>query len=129
MGWGNLIVMMFVRVRVRIRMFVSVLALMMRVVRIVLVRGFLLAVYDYINLGCTDAAAIYTLDFEGCTNVQGINCLPKKIGGNSGVDERAEKHVAADPGKAVEIGDAVLGPWSLFLGRNSVARRASHAGQ
>ena len=121
MGCGNRIMMMFVRVRVDVRMAVRMLSLVMRVVGILL--PWLFFLHDYVNLGRTDTAAIHSENFQGGTKVQGGDRLVKKIWRDTGVNQRAEKHVAADPGEAVDIGEVVLGPWSLVLGRNSVAGR------
>jgi hypothetical protein len=50
----------------------------------------------------------------------------KEFGRYSGVNQRAKKHVAADAGKAVEVGNALnplVGRWSLVVGHKPVVRR------
>lgn len=87
-------------------MAVRMFRLVMKWVRILLSRGFCLALDDHVDFGRAEAAAIHARDFESRTDVQGLNCSLKKFGWNSSIDKRPKKHVTADSGKAVEVGDA-----------------------
>src|SRR5215469_13733945 len=62
--------------------------------------------FEDMNLGGRDAAAIDLLDFEGCAEIKGGGGFVKDLGIDASVYERAEEHVSADTGEAVEIGDA-----------------------
>ena len=52
-----------------------------------------------------DAAAVHAAHIEMNAEVKGVDGLLKNRDGNAGVDERGKKHVSADAGEAVEIGD------------------------
>ena len=54
---------------------------------------------DHVNLGRADAAAVDAGDLQTRVHAQGLHCAREQLGRNSGVDQGAEKHVAADPGK------------------------------
>ena len=56
---------------------------------------------DYIKLGGADAAAIDTRDFQPRVHAQGCNRPGEDLGRNSGVEQGAQKHIAADTGKAL----------------------------
>src|SRR5437870_11769552 len=77
----------------------------------------LFSVPNHLNLGCADAATSYPQDFQMRAYVEGGDGFLEKLGRDSGVHQRGEEHVAADSGKAVEVGDAhrkiVVGRWSL----------------
>ena len=118
--------LMVVRVPMRIRMLGMVFGFVMKGMRVVLARSFGLAIHDDINFSRADATAVHARDFEGCTDVQSFNCSLKKRHRNSSINHSAEKHVAADPGEAVEIGDAVPGYRSPVVSRSPVVRRTSH---
>ena len=73
------------------------------------------------DTGGGDAAAIGLFDLEGGSEMEGGNGVVEDLGGESGVEESAEKHVSADAGKAIEVGDA----HGLIV---SCARRAAGQG-
>ena len=121
-GCGNRVMVMLVRMLVRVSMAVGVLSLMMKWVRVMLARSFGVAIHDDINFGRADAAAIHTRDFERRADVQGFNGSPEKLDRNSCIDQSAEKHVTADSGEAVEVGNPVVGRRSPVVGRTMVVR-------
>ena len=114
--------LVFMRVRVGMRMLVIVFGFVMKRVGIVLSRVLSLPVYQDVDFGGADPAPIYTSDLKRRAEVQCCNRLTKEFGRNSGIDQGAEKHVATDPGKAIEVGKAVLGPWSLVVSRRPPAQ-------
>ena len=56
---------------------------------------------DHIKLGGTDAASVNAGNFQPGVHAQCCNSLGEDLRRNSGVDEGAQKHVAADSGKAL----------------------------
>jgi hypothetical protein len=71
---------------------------------------------DYhVNLSCANAAAADAAHFQAGSQVEGCNGLLQQSQGHAGVNQHAEKHVAADPGKAIKISYA----------HNKVCRNAS----
>ena len=83
---------------VRVRMVVPVI--------VMIVRGFGgLAVFEYVDLGGADAAAVYVVNVQLGPYVEGFGGLLQKAGGDSGIEERSQEHVSADAGKAFEISD------------------------
>ena len=52
-----------------------------------------------------DAAAVHAAHIEMNAEVKGVDGFLKNRDGNAGVDERGKKHVSADAGEAIEIGD------------------------
>lgn len=64
------------------------------------------AVFEDVYFGRRDAAAVYRFNFESSVEVEHGNCLVKNACGNSGRKQRAEKHIAGDACKAVEISNA-----------------------
>jgi len=67
---------------------------------------FFFAGRDYINLCGADAAAIYARDFQVGIHAKSHDRPPEQFRRNSGVDQRAKKHVATDPGKAFEVSNS-----------------------
>src|SRR5215813_2661066 len=55
---------------------------------------------DHVNFGRTDAAAVHTGDFQMRVDAQSLDGLLQQVRRNSGVHQRAQKHIAADPGEA-----------------------------
>ena len=53
-----------------------------------------------------DAAAVCLFDFEGGSEIERGDGVVQDLGGEPGVEQSAEEHVAADAGKAVEVSDA-----------------------
>src|SRR5689334_14754165 len=56
---------------------------------------------DHVQLGSTDAAAVYAGYFQAGIHAQGLHCPGKELRGNSGVQQGAQKHIAADTGEAL----------------------------
>ena len=59
--------------------------------------------FEDMNLGRGDAAAVDLLDFERCAEIQGARGLLQDGEGYTGIHQGAEKHVAGDAGKAIQI--------------------------
>jgi hypothetical protein len=80
-----------------------------------------------VDFGGGDAVAGDAGNFELGAEVEGGDGFFEKVGGDTGVEESAEKHVSADAGKAVEVGKAhgktVVGRWSLVVGPWSLVLR------
>ena len=55
---------------------------------------------DHVNLGRADAAAIDARDFQARIHAQRLHGAGEDLWRNSGIDQRAKKHIAADPGEA-----------------------------
>jgi hypothetical protein len=71
-----------------------------------LTRQVFLAVHHDIEFGGGDARPIHARKLQRCSDVQVGNGLLEKLEGNSGVEQGAQKHVAANTGEAIEIGNA-----------------------
>jgi hypothetical protein len=94
-----------VRVLVAVGFGVGVLVGMVVVV-MVMAGGFgELSVFQDIDLGGADAAAVYMMKVQLGSYIQGFGRLLQKFGGDSGVEERSQEHVSADAGEAFEISD------------------------
>jgi hypothetical protein len=84
-----------------------------------LARQFLLPVDENIHFGRSDSAAIHSRNFQPRSDIQSCGSIFQELRRNSSVHQRAQKHVAADAGKAVEVSNAhksqslAVGPWSL----------------
>ena len=65
-----------------------------------------MAVFEDVDLGAGDAAAVYGFDPETGVDAERPGRVVEHVFGNAGVDEGAEKHVAGDTGEAIEVGDA-----------------------
>jgi len=88
------IVMMLVVVRVGMAVRVGLLAVAMG--------GFgELALFEDMDLGRVNAAAVCFFDLEDCAEVEGVGGVVEDLGGETGVDEGSEEHVATDAGEAV----------------------------
>ena len=85
-----------------------------------LARQFFFPVHKDIHLGRGDAAAIDPRNFQPRSDVQRRDRILEELGRHSRIDQRAEEHVAAHAGKAVEVGNAhrktVVGRWPLVVG-------------
>lgn len=62
-------------------------------------------VLEHVNFGGGDAGAVDVFDLQGCAEVEGSGGFVEEVGGEAGVEEGAEKHVAGDAGEAIEVGD------------------------
>jgi hypothetical protein len=60
-----------------------------------------LAIDQHVNLGRGDSVAVHVTDVQRGSDVQAANRFQQQLCRNSGRDERAQKHVAADPRKAI----------------------------
>jgi hypothetical protein len=58
---------------------------------------------DDVRLGSGNAAAHHARDFESGPDVQGCDRLFKEARGHSGIQKRAQKHVAADTAETIEV--------------------------
>jgi hypothetical protein len=65
-----------------------------------------LAIDNHIGLGRGDSIAVHAADFQRGSNVQAANRFQQQLRRYPGRDERAQKHVAADPRKAVQISNS-----------------------
>jgi hypothetical protein len=95
------VVVVMVRVSVLLLVFVVVLSMGM----VVGVLGGV-AAFQHIDLGRRDSAAIGLLDGERSIEFECGDGLMENFGGDAAIDQGSKKHVAADAGEAVEIGDA-----------------------
>jgi hypothetical protein len=66
----------------------------------------LLAGGDYVYFGGTDAAAQHPGDLQPGIYAERFHCLPEQFERNSGIHQRAKKHIAADAGKTLQISDS-----------------------
>src|ERR1700675_3960052 len=82
-----------------------VVAMVMLVV-MALARPVLLAADQHVHLGGADARALDARNLQPRSDLELGHGLPQDLGGDAGVDLSAEEHVAADSGKAVQVGDA-----------------------
>jgi hypothetical protein len=100
-------VSVFVGVRVLVAVGFGVGVLVgMFVVVMVMAGGFgELSVFEDVDLGGADAAAVHVMNVQLGSYVEGFGGLLQKFGGDSGVEERSQEHVSADAGKAFEISD------------------------
>ena len=71
-----------------------------------LARHVFLAVYHDVELGCRDAAAIDARVLQVGPDVESGDGLLEELERNSGVEQRAQKHVAADSREAFEVGNS-----------------------
>jgi hypothetical protein len=132
-----MVVLMLVPMRVfvflRMSMLVPVLGLMavLMIVLIVMVfvllqklfpRQILLAIDNHVDLGRGDSIAIHAADLQRGSNVQAANRFQQQLRRNPGRDKRAQKHVAADSRKAVQISNS-----HEFLTSPSLRARAQFA--
>jgi hypothetical protein len=106
-------------------MLVIVFGLVMKWVRVMFARILGLAVHQHVNFGRADAAAVHASNFECCADIQGFDGPLKKLAWNSSVDQRAKKHVTADAGEAIEVGNTVTDRRSAAVGSRAVVRRAA----
>ena len=65
-----------------------------------------LAVFEDVDFGAGDAAAVDFFDFEGGSEIESGGGVVKDLRIEASVEEGPEEHVATDAGEAVEVGDA-----------------------
>jgi hypothetical protein len=97
------LVIVLVVVWVFVLVIVSMAQLCVGVVRMGVFGG--VAAFEDIDLGRGDPAAIGLLDGEGRVKFECGDGLMEDFWGDAGVDQCAEKHISADAGEAVKIGD------------------------
>jgi len=90
--------LMVVIVLVGVRIAVSIFLLGSQIGRS---RRVLLSIHNYIDFDGADADAVHPRNFQTCSDAEGLDRLLKNSGRNSGVDQRAEKHIATNSGEAV----------------------------
>ena len=61
---------------------------------------------QHVNLGPGEAPAAHLAHFEACTDIERRSSFLKKAEWHTSTDEGAKQHVAADPGKALQISNA-----------------------
>ncbi len=71
-----------------------------------LARHVFLAVDHHVEFGCRDAAAANARMLQIGSDVEPGDGLLEELERNSGIEQRAQKHVAADSGETFEIGNA-----------------------
>jgi hypothetical protein len=60
---------------------------------------------NHVYFGCRDAPTHHLAHFERCANLQCGGSFIQIGEGNAGVNQRAEQHVATNPGKTLQISD------------------------
>jgi hypothetical protein len=100
----SVFVSVFVRMAVGFGVGVRMI-LMLVVVMLMTGRFGELSIFQDIDLGGADAAAVHVMDVQLGSYVKGFGRLLQEFGGDSGVEERSEEHVSADAGKAFEVSD------------------------
>ena len=81
------------------------MAVVVLVVFMVLVRGTGFG-GQHIDFGGGDSSAAHLAGFEACAHVQGRGGFGQALQWNAGIDQRAQQHVAADAGKALQISNS-----------------------
>jgi len=102
---GSVLRVVVVVVMVRVSVLVLVIEAVVSVGMVVGVLGGVAAFQDT-DLGRRDSAAIGLLDGERSVELQCGDGVMENFGGDASVDQGPKKHVAADAGQTVEIGDA-----------------------
>jgi hypothetical protein len=100
----RMIVAVGVGLSVRVRMTLVLVAMMFAVV-IMTGRFCELAIFEDIDLGRADAAAVDVVDAQLGSYVEGVDGLQQEVGRNTGVDEGSKEHIPADACEAFEISD------------------------
>jgi hypothetical protein len=57
-----------------------------------------------IYLNCTDAVTLDARNLQPGIDIQRRDCLFEELLRHTGIDQRAQKHVAADAGKTIKVG-------------------------
>ncbi len=63
------------------------------------------AVFEHDDAGCGDSAAVDLFNLEGGVEIKGGGGFVQDVGTEAGIEESGEKHIAADSGEAVEVGN------------------------
>ena len=104
MFMGVIVIMRVVRVLMTVLMGV-------RVVRMVIVRAVLVRMLDLsgilfrnnVHLCCGNTTAVHFAHLKARANIQGRGSLREHCEGDTSIHQRAQHHVATDPGKALQI--------------------------
>jgi hypothetical protein len=97
----------FVSVFVRVAVGLGVSVRMILMVVVVRMTGSFgeLSVFEDVDLGGANAAAVHVVDVQFSSYIESFGSSLQEFGGDSGIDERSQEHVSADAGKAFEISD------------------------
>src|SRR6185312_12294197 len=71
---------------------------------------------NHIYFGSADPAPVHPAYLQTSIHTQGLYRPNEKLGRNSGINQRAHKHVAADPGEAFQVGYTHQRPQSFIIG-------------
>jgi len=104
--WMLMVMRMGVRmaVRMRIALAVGVFVSVFRSVRVSVMMG--IFARHHIDLGSGDSAAAHFAHLEARAYIQRRSRLSQSFKGNACIDKRAEQHVAADAGEALQISNS-----------------------
>jgi hypothetical protein len=91
-------------VRMRIALAVGVFVSVFRSVRVSVMMG--IFARHHIDLGSGDSAAAHFAHLEARAYIQRRSRLSQSFKGNACIDKRAEQHVAADAGEALQISNS-----------------------
>src|SRR5919109_2204013 len=67
---------------------------------------FLLPMHQHVDLCCRNSAAIHARDFQLCADIECRYRFLEYLRRDTGIEQRTQKHVAADSRKAIQISDA-----------------------
>jgi hypothetical protein len=91
-------------------MFVPMLVNMIPIVRLLLPENFagqiFFAIRIYIDFGRRNSAAQHPRNLQARAYIHSRDCIFEELRRHSGIQQRAQEHVAADAGKTVKVGYA-----------------------
>ena len=99
MAW-RVLVIVAMHVLVAVRVFVMMVELVFMRMGMIVLRVGILAANQHARLARADAAAVYGIKDEGCTEVERGGGLLQEGRRDASVDEGAEQHVSTEPGEA-----------------------------
>jgi hypothetical protein len=99
-----MVMRMRMAVRMRIALAVGVFVSVFRSVRVSVMVG--IFARHHIDLGSGDSAAAHFAHLEARAYIQRRSRLSQSFKGNACIDKRAEQHVAADAGEALQISNS-----------------------
>ena len=106
--WMLMVMRMRMAVRMRIALavgvFVGMIVSVFRSVRVNVMMG--IFARHHIDLGSGDSAAAHFAHLEARAYIQRRSRLSQSFKGNACIDKRAEQHVAADAGEALQISNS-----------------------
>ena len=100
----RMLMVMRMAVRMRIALAVGVFVSVFRSVRVSVMMG--IFARHHIDLGSGDSAAAHFAHLEARAYIQRRSRLSQSFKGNACIDKRAEQHVAADAGEALQISNS-----------------------